>query len=131
MIDPTRNPRKFGLLMAGAFSALSLLLLYRHRVTTAVVGLSVAGAFALLALIVPKALAPIESLWMSFAHALGYVNTRVLTTVFFFLVITPLALLMRAIGRDKMRRAYRASGASGWEEYRPRQRDPHHYKNMF
>lgn len=38
--------------------------------------------------------------WMKFAHALGWVNTRILLSLFFFLIITPVAVAMRLLGKD-------------------------------
>ena len=40
------------------------------------------------------------ALWMKLAHALGYVNTRILLFVFFCLVLGPIALLGRLFGKN-------------------------------
>ena len=37
---------------------------------------------------------------MKFAHALGWVNTRILLFLFFYLVITPVAVAARLLGKD-------------------------------
>ena len=41
---------------------------------------------------------------MFVGHCLGWVNSRVLMTVVFYLVVTPAALVMRVMGRDEMGR---------------------------
>lgn len=38
--------------------------------------------------------------WMKLAHALGWVNTRILLFAFFILVLGPVALLARLFGKD-------------------------------
>jgi hypothetical protein len=43
-------------------------------------------------------------IWMRLAVALGYINSRVLLSLMFYLVFTPYGLLMRLFGRDPLRR---------------------------
>ena len=40
------------------------------------------------------------ALWKKFAELLGWVNTRILLTIIYFLIITPLALLFRLSGKQ-------------------------------
>lgn len=42
--------------------------------------------------------------WMKFAHALGWVNTRIILTLVYYFVFTPLALIFRVVGKDPMNR---------------------------
>lgn len=37
--------------------------------------------------------------WMMIAKVLGYINSRILLTVLFFIILTPVALLMRLLGK--------------------------------
>jgi hypothetical protein len=39
-------------------------------------------------------------------HILGWINSRIILTVLFFAIFTPISLLMRLIGRDTMTRGY-------------------------
>lgn len=43
---------------------------------------------------------------MKFAHALGWVNTRIILTVVYLLVFTPVALIFKLIGKDPMERRF-------------------------
>ena len=54
-----------------------------------------------------------HSLWMRFTHALGYVNSRIILSVIYFLVITPYGLVLRVLRRDTMNRRG-ASRKSYW-----------------
>jgi hypothetical protein len=45
-----------------------------------------------------KVLNKIWQLWKRFAHGLGRVNTVILLTLFYFLVISPFGLLLRLFG---------------------------------
>ena len=42
--------------------------------------------------------------WMKFAHLLGWVNTRIILTLVYFLIMTPLALIFKVVGKDPMNR---------------------------
>ena len=42
--------------------------------------------------------------WMRFARVLAFVNTRVLLTLFYFIVIGPIALVLKVIGKDFLER---------------------------
>jgi hypothetical protein len=85
-------------------SILGALLLWREKVTTGTIFLSVGGALLLLGVALPPALGPVYKGWMAFARVLGAVNTFVLMSLLFFLVITPLAVVLRLLGRDPLHR---------------------------
>jgi hypothetical protein len=56
--------------------------------------------------------------WMRFARALAFVNTRVLLTIFYVLVIGPIALVLSVIGKDFLERKIDAS-LSYWKKREP------------
>jgi hypothetical protein len=45
---------------------------------------------------------------MRFAHALGWVNTRIILTLVYLLTFTPLAIIFRLMGKDPMERRFEA-----------------------
>ena len=65
-----------------------------------------AGALLLLGLVAPALLQKPFDLWMRLALALGWLNTRVLLTVLFYLVLTPTAVIMKLVGFDPMNRKF-------------------------
>ena len=64
--------------------------------------------------VLPQILKPIYYAWMTLALALGFVMTRVLLTIFFFLVLTPVGLIFRLIGRDPLHRKLDSRAESYW-----------------
>ncbi len=90
---------------------------------TALVGVVLAGC----ALFAPAALRVPNRLWWRLATVLGWVNTRVLLTVFFFLVLTPTGVMMRLFGRSPLRTA-RAD--TTWSAYDARRRESSHYTRL-
>lgn len=94
-----RQNRSFGLVMAGGFAVLAVLrFLFAGAVTWWLVGL--AACFALTALLRPGMLEPVRRLWMKLADLLGAVNQRLILTLLFALVVTPMALLLRLLGKQ-------------------------------
>ena len=72
----------------------------------------VAAVFAGAALILPQVLKPVFLLWMKIGHVLGWINTRIILGVVFFILFAPVALFMRLFGKDPMRRQLDADASS-------------------
>ena len=70
------------------------------------------GVLWLLALSWPKALKPIYTFWMKFGHVMGFINSRIILTVFFFIAVFPTGLIMRLVKKDPMRRALEKNSKS-------------------
>jgi len=96
--------RKFGLTVGIAFVVLALLAWWRgHEVTRLVLG-SLGLVLLLAGLTVPARLGPVFRAWMGLAHALSKVTTPVFMGLVYFIVIAPVGILMRAFGRNPVRR---------------------------
>lgn len=125
------NGRKFGFTMAVACALFALLFLYKQRMTPTILFGSVAALFLLFALVAPKLLEPIETVWMAFARVLGAINTRIIMGLLYFLIFIPVSFIFKLFGRDEMRRRWASNAQTNWDDYRPRQRNARHYDNMF
>ena len=64
----------------------------------------IASVFAGVALVLPVVLKPIYSVWMKLAHVLGWINTRLLLSLVFYLIILPIGVILRLSGKDPMHR---------------------------
>ena len=66
------------------------------------------GAILLLAgALLPNRLGPVQRAWLGLGRALSKVTTPVFLGLVYFLLITPMALLMRLFGRNPLRHAER------------------------
>ena len=105
--------RKFGLIFAGMFILIFVLLLPwiwdKPRPTWAWIVAAVFIAFALLA---PAALGPVYRLWMKIGLVLGWINTRIILGLVFFVIFTPVALFFKLLGKDPLKRRLDASATS-------------------
>ena len=92
--------RKFGLTVGIAFLVLAALLYFwRHRETAAAVLGAIGALLVLAALVMPTRLGPLERAWMGLAKAISKVTTPVFMGVVFFVVVTPIGLVMRLFRR--------------------------------
>lgn len=119
------------MLVGGVLLALGGWWSYRGRYSTlSAVLLCVGASLALLGAFFPKSLVVPNRLWMGMAEAMGFVMTRVILAVIFFLVVTPIGLVRRLFGGDPLgRRAVRAG--SYWKPYTERRADAKHYEKMY
>ena len=97
--------RKFGLTLGIAFAVLGGIATWRGHPTTATVLGTTAGVLLLSALVVPTWLGPVERAWMGMAHAISWVTTPIFMGIVYFLVVTPVGLLVRAVKGNPLVRA--------------------------
>ncbi|MGR9073566.1 MAG: SxtJ family membrane protein [Gammaproteobacteria bacterium] len=71
-----------------------------------------ACAFWLTALLLPKILSPVYRVWMWIGHVLGWINTRIIMAILFYLLILPMGLLLRLFGKDPMKKRLDKSKSS-------------------
>ena len=122
------DERNFGRGVGAITIAIAALQFWRGRSTAAGVAaaigpvLLIAGTFAPWMLVVPN------RWWRRVGHALGWVNTRILLSLFFFLVLLPAGVIARLAGKDPL--DMRGQGST-WRPYGDRLRDPKHFDRSF
>jgi hypothetical protein len=126
---PQFKERSFGISVGPVLLLIAAFLAWRGRMTAAEVMAGIGALLLVLGLTKPILLKWPSAVWWKFAMVLGYVNARVILTIAFLLVLTPIGLLWRVIGRDPMRR--RRRNFEGWSAYPARYRDPNHFNRMY
>jgi hypothetical protein len=74
---------------------------------------------------------PIHIGWMTLAFILGWVNTRLLLGAFFYLVLTPIGLVMRLAGKDLLGKKIDRSATTYWIKKKSEPMDQKRYENLF
>lgn len=82
------------------FTALGWILRSRFQVETYLD--KIAFVIGLVSIFIPVAARAIEWLWLKFALALGWVNSRILLTIVYFVFLMPIALLSRLFTKDPL-----------------------------
>ncbi|MBL7129783.1 MAG: hypothetical protein ISS45_00015 [Candidatus Omnitrophica bacterium] len=72
------------------------------------------AVFLFLCLIAPIVLKPVQKVWMSLAIIIGWFVTRVILTVLFYLVVTPISILARVVGKDFLDLRFDRNAKSYW-----------------
>lgn len=111
-----REIRKFAVPIAVLLLAIGLFALWREKsFAWPLVGISAFLVSA--AYLLPVILRPLYVPWMLLAAILGWVMTRVLLTLTFYCMITPIGLVMRLFGKDSLHRTFPGTGDSYWEPW--------------
>ena len=126
---PDFKERSFGVSVGGFLILLSGVLWWRGRVTTAAILAGIGAVLVVLGLTAPKLLKYPSAAWWKFAMVLGHVNARVILTLAFVLLLTPLSLIWRLIGRDPL--AIKKQHWPGWSPYPARYRNKDHFTRMY
>ena len=94
---------------------IAALLYWKGRPTAPYIA-GVASFFILSGLVAPIILAPIERAWMAFAHVLSIVMTYLILTLTFFLIMTPMGLMLRLIRKDLLDKKWSDKRDSFWSK---------------
>ena len=125
-----RDLRKFGLLVGGVAIALGVIFLLRHKAGYPFL-LWPGLVLVVLGAIWPRVLKYPYIAWMTMAFALGFVMSRVILTVFFFLLLTPIGLLARLFGKDFLSRKWDRQAASYWIPCKAETKSPESYQQQY
>jgi hypothetical protein len=119
----------FALIMSAAFALIAAYQWRRGAPQWVWVALLAIGASILIAAVAaPSLLRPVYRGWMRFGEALAWVNTRVLLTLIFFLVVTPIGLVMRLFGRSPI---VTGREDSYWTDVEPHSYGDRHVEKQF
>jgi len=122
--------RKFGLSLGGLGLVLSLYLLWKNK--TWVNPILIISAFLLICgIIIPNFLKPLYFAWMVFATIIGWIMTRVILTVLFYVVVTPLGLISRMLGHRFLDLKIDPARKSYWNNRSEKQIETNHYQKQF
>ncbi|HSZ57787.1 MAG TPA: SxtJ family membrane protein [Tepidisphaeraceae bacterium] len=125
MIQLNTNPSRtelhwFGLLAAAFFAFAGVMVLRRtHSLRSAEIIWIASALLVALYYLIPPLRRPIYVASMSLTYPFGWILSHVVVVVLFYLIITPLGLLMRLLGHDPMMRTFEPGRQSYWVERDP------------
>ena len=106
--------RSFGIVFFVVFLLISLYPLINNE-SFRLWSLVVSIIFLFLGLINSKILTPLNKLWFKLGIFLGKIISPIIMGIIFFLVVTPIGLIMRLIGKDVLNLKY-SDNKSYWIE---------------
>ena len=124
--------RQFGLLVGIVLVAVGSWQLYRQIYPIVRIVLwSIGGFLFVSGLLWPQILKPLYVLWMLLAHMLSWVNTRIILGVIFYLIFTPIALVMRIAQRDGLQKKINKNASSYWTQRTAPENIKEHFERQF
>jgi hypothetical protein len=112
--------RSFGLLVGGIFALIGLWPLIWRGEDLRLWAMIATAILVLPAVVYPMSLKLIYRGWMAIGEVLGRINTRIILSIIFYGVFTPVAMVMRLRGKDPMRRGWDPNLESYREVREPR-----------
>jgi saxitoxin biosynthesis operon SxtJ-like protein len=94
--------RSFGLMVGGVFALIALWPVLLRGGDPRLWAAILAILLVIPALLIPGSLRGVYKGWMALGQVLGWINTRIILGAVFYLVVTPIGLLRRLLGKDPM-----------------------------
>ncbi|MBT5415894.1 MAG: hypothetical protein HOH66_03470 [Rhodospirillaceae bacterium] len=125
------SDRGFGIVFAVVFALVALWPLTGENGAVRLWSAAVAIAFLAIAFLRPGLLAPLNRLWTRFGLLLHRIVNPIVMGFLFYLTVTPMALIMRALGKDLLRLKRDPEAKSYWIERTPPGPAPDTMSNQF
>lgn len=125
-----KDIRSFGITIGIILLIIAGFLFYKEKESFQLF-IYIAGSFIGVGLIVPVILKPIYLIWMMFAVILGWFMTRLILSLLFYLVITPIGLVLRVLGKDLLNLKKQEVQDSYWNMRDPQIEQNQNYEKQF
>jgi hypothetical protein len=122
--------RKFGITFSILFGLFWALFFWRGK-DYYFCFLILSGFFLFLGLVLPGLLKPVHKIWMMFARLLGWYMTMIILSILFYLIVTPISLLGRVLGKDFLETKIDRDVVTYWIPRKAIQYEKQSYENQF
>ena len=122
--------KKFGITMGIAFLAITLLVFLKHKSLNLTIPI-ISALFFILAFAFPVFLEPVYIFWMKLAFVLGWINTRLILLIMFYLIFAPVGLVMRVFGVDLLARKIEKNKETYWLKKEKKGFEARNYERQF
>jgi multisubunit Na+/H+ antiporter MnhG subunit len=128
--ESKKDLRKFGLTVGLVLVIIAALLFYFEK-SSAVYFALIGAILILTSFIYPRILKPLNKVWMGLAIVLGFIMSRIILTILFYLVLTPIALLAKLLGKKFMELKYDKTSETYWEKRKIKEKNKLDYERQF
>jgi uncharacterized membrane protein AbrB (regulator of aidB expression) len=98
----SRELRKFGLTVLIGFCLIAGLMWWKERLPAAKVCVGIGLVFGGAGMTGSKLAMPFYLVWMGVGWVMGNIMSRLILTLFYYGILTPLSFVMRLTGRDRL-----------------------------
>jgi polyferredoxin len=122
--------REFGLTIGAVLLLISGVALWRGKASY-LYFLVFSFLFISFGIIVPERLRLLQKAWMALAVVIGFFMSRVILTILFYGVVTPIGLLTKLFGKDIMDQRIAKERPSYWHERPAAAKAKESYENQY
>jgi hypothetical protein len=122
-----KSLRKFGIVIGLILISITILFFW-NSVSWKVMLLTVGGILLLSGIFIPKNLKDIYKVWMGFAFGLGWIVSRIILTILFVFILTPLGLFAKLFGKEFLDLNFNKEKSSYWI---PKKEEAADYEKMY
>ena len=128
------SERSFGIVFATVFTIIAILPIFTldsNEVTVRIWALIVAVLLAIITFVRPQLLSPFNKIWFRFGLLLHKIINPLVMGLMFFVVISPIGMLMRALGKTTKKKRFDQNIDSYWITREPPGPEPETMKRQF
>ncbi|MDT3694930.1 MAG: SxtJ family membrane protein [Ignavibacterium sp.] len=122
--------KKTGITVGVVLILISLLLWYLVK-TSFIYFSIIGGLFVILAFIAIPVLRPFHTLWMMLALVLGFIMSRIILTILFYIILTPIGLVAKFVGKKFMPLGFDKDASTYWEKRENPAKQQINYERQF
>ena len=122
--------RKFGITVGIVFLIIAGFLFWKDKESFQIF-LTIGVVLCVVGIAIPIILKPIHWIWMIFATILGWIMTRVILSLLFFIILTPIGLISRLFGKQFLELKYNKNLNTYWNFRETEQMKRENYEKQF
>ncbi|MBN2104701.1 hypothetical protein JW835_11735 [bacterium] len=123
--------KKFGLTVGIGLIVLSGILYLAHHLTHPLLLWQIPAVSVFLALTFPILLWPFQKVWIALSIILGFIMTRIILCILFYLILTPIGQIAKLTGNDFLNLKWDPDVKTYWNIRKNRIKDQSTYENQF
>ncbi len=128
--DSKKDLRKFGLTVGIVLLVISVIIFLFDKSSYIYFGI-IGGILVLAGAFFPSVLKPVNKVWMTLALILGWFMSRVILTILFYLVLTPIGFIAKIFGKRFLSLKIDTEEKSYWEKREERLPSITEYERQF
>lgn len=113
--ETKKDLRKFGLTVGSVLLLIALSFFYFEKPSAIYFGV-IGAILVVFGFVLPQSLKPLNKIWMGLAIILGFIMSRVILTILFYIVLTPISFLAKLFRKRFMFLHYDKSAETYWEK---------------
>jgi hypothetical protein len=130
-VDTGPKPiRNFGITFFFVLLFFGIVLAYKGE-STGYAAIGIGVLFFVLGMWAPVRLKALYTVWMGLAAVLGFFTSRLILSILFYLVVTPIGLTMRLLGRDLLNQRWSRNTSTYWIKREKKPFDKERYEKLF